>query len=267
MAPRDDLVIIPHPAGDLDQGVLSMTQAGHGLRCPMVSSGRVLLVDPIYKPDWDLPGGMAEANEPPADAVRRELREELGLDLQVGDLLCVDWVSPMAPGTTSSTSSSMAEPSRSARSPSCNSSTVNCEPSSSATKARPRNASAPTSGAGQARRWKRWAPAGHGICRTGTPKPIQERCTSLVPGICPSCTWCASTPTTTHRSRRVITRRGQHGFSTGPGTMGNNRHLPDNRDTRTGRPTHRPDDPPTPSMTREIAGQRPNISPSATAWP
>jgi ADP-ribose pyrophosphatase YjhB (NUDIX family) len=59
--------------------------------------GRVLLVDPTYKPDWDLPGGMAEANEPPADALRRELREELGLDMQVGDLLCVDWVSPHGP--------------------------------------------------------------------------------------------------------------------------------------------------------------------------
>jgi 8-oxo-dGTP diphosphatase len=53
------------------------------------SSGRILLVD--------LPGGMAEANEPPADAVRRELREELGLDIHVGDLLCVDWVSPHGP--------------------------------------------------------------------------------------------------------------------------------------------------------------------------
>jgi len=59
--------------------------------------GRILLVDPKYKPDWDLPGGMAEANEPPADAVRRELREELGLELVVGNLLCVDWVSPHGP--------------------------------------------------------------------------------------------------------------------------------------------------------------------------
>lgn len=59
--------------------------------------GRILLVDPTYKPDWDLPGGMAEANEPPADALRRELREELGLGIQVGDLLCVDWVSPHGP--------------------------------------------------------------------------------------------------------------------------------------------------------------------------
>ena len=60
-------------------------------------TGRILLVDPKYKPDWDLPGGMAEANEPPAQAAQRELREELGLDLRPGRLLCVDWVSPHGP--------------------------------------------------------------------------------------------------------------------------------------------------------------------------
>jgi 8-oxo-dGTP diphosphatase len=59
--------------------------------------GHLLLVDPRYKPDWDLPGGMSEANEPPADTVRRELKEELGLDLHAGRLLCVDWVSPHGP--------------------------------------------------------------------------------------------------------------------------------------------------------------------------
>lgn len=58
---------------------------------------RILLVDPKYKPDWDLPGGMAEGNEAPASAARRELKEELGLDLQVHELLCVDWVSPHGP--------------------------------------------------------------------------------------------------------------------------------------------------------------------------
>jgi len=59
--------------------------------------GRILLVDPKYKPDWDIPGGMAEANEPLHDAVRRELREELDLELHVGNLLCVDWVASHGP--------------------------------------------------------------------------------------------------------------------------------------------------------------------------
>lgn len=60
-------------------------------------SGRILLVDPNYKPGLDLPGGMVEANERPDDAASRELREELGLHVQIGRLLVVDWVPPHGP--------------------------------------------------------------------------------------------------------------------------------------------------------------------------
>ncbi|MEU4352480.1 NUDIX hydrolase [Streptomyces sp. NPDC023838] len=59
--------------------------------------GDVLLVNPTYKPGWDLPGGMAEPNEAPDDAARRELKEELGLDLPLQGLLVVDWVPPHGP--------------------------------------------------------------------------------------------------------------------------------------------------------------------------
>jgi ADP-ribose pyrophosphatase YjhB (NUDIX family) len=37
--------------------------------------GRVLLVDPVYKDYWDVPGGVVESNESPRDAARRELGE------------------------------------------------------------------------------------------------------------------------------------------------------------------------------------------------
>ena len=59
--------------------------------------GRVLLVNPTYKDYWDLPGGMAEANEPPRLAAERELREELDLALTVGRVLTVDWDGPHGP--------------------------------------------------------------------------------------------------------------------------------------------------------------------------
>lgn len=59
--------------------------------------GDILIVKPSYKPGWDLPGGMSEANEPPLDTVRRELREELSLELSIGRMLCVDWVAPHGP--------------------------------------------------------------------------------------------------------------------------------------------------------------------------
>lgn len=60
-------------------------------------AGRILLVDPKYKPDWDLVGGMAEANEPPLETARREAKEELGLEVPSQRLLVVDWVAPHGP--------------------------------------------------------------------------------------------------------------------------------------------------------------------------
>jgi 8-oxo-dGTP diphosphatase len=56
--------------------------------------GRVLLVEPTYKPYFEIPGGVVEADESPLAAVVRELREELGLQVQPGRLLVVDWVPP-----------------------------------------------------------------------------------------------------------------------------------------------------------------------------
>jgi 8-oxo-dGTP diphosphatase len=55
-------------------------------------AGGVLLVNPVYKPTWDLPGRAVEAEESPHAACRREVAEELGLDRAPGRVLAVDWV-------------------------------------------------------------------------------------------------------------------------------------------------------------------------------
>lgn len=60
-------------------------------------AGHILLVNPTYKDFWDLPGGMAEANEPPTQALQREIREELGITLTIGRLLVLDWTGPHGP--------------------------------------------------------------------------------------------------------------------------------------------------------------------------
>jgi 8-oxo-dGTP diphosphatase len=60
-------------------------------------AGGVLLVDPVYRDTWDLPGGAVEAEESPQAACCREVAEELGLDRPVGRVLAVDWV-PSRPG-------------------------------------------------------------------------------------------------------------------------------------------------------------------------
>jgi 8-oxo-dGTP pyrophosphatase MutT (NUDIX family) len=60
-------------------------------------AGRVLLVEPSYRPDWLLPGGTVETDESPAAGCRREVLEELGLDRPIGRLLVVDWAPPEPP--------------------------------------------------------------------------------------------------------------------------------------------------------------------------
>jgi 8-oxo-dGTP diphosphatase len=59
--------------------------------------GRVLLVHPTYKDEWEIPGGSLEPDESPLAACEREIKEELSLSPRIGGLLCVDWVPPAPP--------------------------------------------------------------------------------------------------------------------------------------------------------------------------
>jgi ADP-ribose pyrophosphatase YjhB (NUDIX family) len=51
--------------------------------------GRVLLLEHVFRTDfpWGLPGGYVKRGEDPRQAVRRELEEELGAQVEVGALL------------------------------------------------------------------------------------------------------------------------------------------------------------------------------------
>ena len=53
---------------------------------------RVVLVEPSYKPDWDIPGGVVDHDESPWHAASRELTEELGLVRERMRPLVVDHV-------------------------------------------------------------------------------------------------------------------------------------------------------------------------------
>lgn len=55
-------------------------------------AGRVLFVSPIYKPYLEIPGGLTEDDESPLAACRREVLEELGIDVHIGCLPVVDWM-------------------------------------------------------------------------------------------------------------------------------------------------------------------------------
>ncbi|MGW1770622.1 NUDIX domain-containing protein [Streptomyces sp. NPDC002104] len=61
---------------------------------------RLLIVHPAKGGPWQVPGGIVEHNESPLDAALREVREELGLDLDVTehDLFAVEWLQATRPG-------------------------------------------------------------------------------------------------------------------------------------------------------------------------
>ncbi len=58
-----------------------------------------LLVKPHYKDYWTLPGGVLESEESPMSGCKREVTEEIGLNRDGYQLLCVAYLSKEPPKT------------------------------------------------------------------------------------------------------------------------------------------------------------------------
>ena len=56
-----------------------------GAGCLIERGDEVLLVQTAYRRGWGMPGGLLNRRENPADGARREVREELGLDVALLD--------------------------------------------------------------------------------------------------------------------------------------------------------------------------------------
>jgi len=56
------------------------------------ASGEVLLVEHVFHPHapWGLPGGWVDRRESPENALCREMKEELALEVEVGPVLLVE---------------------------------------------------------------------------------------------------------------------------------------------------------------------------------
>ncbi|MBW4022764.1 MAG: NUDIX domain-containing protein [Proteobacteria bacterium] len=87
---------------------MGSSQPRVGCGAAIVSDGKLLLVQRLTEPEagrWGLPGGKVEGFEPLAQAVRREIEEELGIVIEDASLLCLvelidraggdHWVSPV----------------------------------------------------------------------------------------------------------------------------------------------------------------------------
>jgi ADP-ribose pyrophosphatase YjhB (NUDIX family) len=90
--------LVDDPPANSREGFIALLNAGLPTK-RIIAQGllrdaddRILLCRLTYKPEWDLPGGVVEVGESPADGLVRELQEELGITVTVNGLITVNWL-------------------------------------------------------------------------------------------------------------------------------------------------------------------------------
>ena len=90
MGPARSVVFVTAPADGYQLPAIPAS-AGAMIFDP---AGRLLILKPVYKSGWTIPGGVMETGETPWAACQREVREECGLAVRHGRLACVDFRPP-----------------------------------------------------------------------------------------------------------------------------------------------------------------------------
>ncbi len=89
-----DLAAEGEPEKEFNQGIAGRLpkKAAAGGALVRNKDGLILFLEVVYKPTLEIPGGVVEFDESPLEACRREVREEIGLDIKIGEMLVVDWM-------------------------------------------------------------------------------------------------------------------------------------------------------------------------------
>ncbi len=77
--------VLPRFAKSLAIRLLYPTFTAGASVCITNAHGQILLVTHSYSPGWGLPGGLIGRRETPIQAARRELQEELHIDVDIAD--------------------------------------------------------------------------------------------------------------------------------------------------------------------------------------
>jgi ADP-ribose pyrophosphatase YjhB (NUDIX family) len=109
--------------GENAKGHSLFDQPRVGCGAAIIVDGRILLLKRLTEPEagcWGIAGGKVDLFETTADAARREAREELGIGIEIDDMLCftdqidrangTHWVAPIYLATRFEGEPRLAEP-------------------------------------------------------------------------------------------------------------------------------------------------------------